>query len=303
MFNNDFKDKFIKEKSNVPLNFVNNAFNKANELEEFYEKDICNFTLDEIKNLLLTFNSTSIEYLRVLTSIFRKYTNYMIENNLSLDNINHYDSVDSKLLKTCVNKEVIKNKYLNREDLLKYMKQLPNPSDKWVLLSIYEGVKGEKFCNVTLSKGIFNYDNRTIKLYDGCVFKPSNELFESAIKSYETYEYEGLKNLGTKSMRLTGEEILKVRDNVMFDIEDKDKAYNRLLSRVRLIKNYLDIPTLTIPRLQLSGMVYQFKCIMKRENKTYGELFDTNEFLEIRKKFGYDKYVKSRLWATIKDYM
>ena len=28
-----------------------------------------------------------------------------------------------------------------------------------------------------------------------------------------------------------------------------------------------------------------------------------DEFLEIRKKFGYDKYVKSRLWATIKDYM
>ena len=40
-----------------------------------------------------------------------------------------------------------------------------------------------------------------------------------------------------------------------------------------------------------------------RENKTYDELFDTDEFLKIRKKFGYDKYVKSRLWATIKDYM
>ena len=301
--NNEFKQKYIKEKSTISENFTRNIFNKADDLEKFYNKDICNFTLSEIKNLLLTLNSTSVEYLRVVTSVLRSYTEYMMSNNLSIDNLNHYDSVDTEVLMSCVNKQSIKNKYISRKQLESYINDLPDPSDAWCMLAIYEGIKGDNFSNVTLSKGIFDYENNTIELYDGSVFKPSDKLFDIAVESYETYVYEGLKKLGSNNMRLTGEEIFKVRDNVMFFYDEPKKAYNRLLTRVRLIKNYLDVSTITIPRLQISGMVYQFKCIMERENKTYDELFDTDEFLEIRKKFGYDKYVKSRLWATIKDYM
>lgn len=303
MKNKKFKDKFIKEKTTITVNFTKNVFNKAIDLEEYYNKDLSNFILDEIKNLLLTFNSTSVEYLRVVTSVLRKYTDYMIENNLSIDNINHYDSVDTDLLKSCVNKESINNKYISREQLLSCINELPNPSDAWCLLSIYEGIKGKDFTNVTMTKGNFDYINHTITLYDGSVFKPSEKLFEIAVDSYEAYEYESLRNLEGNKVRLTGEEILKTRDNIMFGNTDTTKAYNRLLSRIRLIKKYLDVSFITIPRLQLSGMVYQFKCIMKRENKTYDELFNTPEFFEIRKKFGYEKYIRSRLWAIIKDYI
>ena len=301
--NNEFKQKYIKEMSTISENFTRNIFNKSDDLEKYYNKDVCNFTLSEIKNLLLTLNSTSTEYLRVVTSVLRKYTEFMMINNMSIDNLNHYDLVDTNVLMRCVNKQVVENKYISREQLLSYINNLPNPSDAWCMLAIYEGIKGDNFSNVTLSKGIFDYDNETIKLYDGSVFKPSRELFNIAVDSYETYEYEGLRNLGSNNMRLMGDEIFKVRDNVMFDYDDKKKSYNRLLARIRLIKNYLDVSVISIPRIQISGMVYQFKCIMERENKTYDELFDTPEFLEIRKKFGYEKYVKSRLWSTIKDYL
>lgn len=300
--NNEFKQKFIKEMSTISENFTRNIFNKSDDLERYYNKDVSNFTIYEIKNLLLTFNSTSTEYLRVVTSVLRKYTEFMIANNMSIDNLNHYDSVNTDILSNCVNKQIIENKYINRKQLLSYIKELPNPSDAWCLLAIYEGIKGDNFVNVTLSKGIFDYENETIQLYDGSVFKPSRELFDIAVDSYNTYDYEGLRNLGSNNMRLSGEEIFKVRDNVMFFYDDPKKAYNRLLSRIRLIKNYLDVSVISIPRIQLSGMVYQFKCIMERENKSYDELFDTDEFLQIRKKFGYDKYVKSRLWNIIKDY-
>ena len=301
--NNKFKQKYIREMSTISENFTRNIFNKSDDLERYYNKDVCNFTLSEIKNLLLTLNSTSTEYLRVVTSVLRKYTEFMMINNMSIDNLNHYDLVDTNVLMSCVNKQVVENKYISREQLLSYINNLPNPSDSWCLLGIYEGIKGDSFINITLSKGIFDYDNETIKLYDGSVFKPSRELFNIAVDSYETYEYEGLRNLGSNNMRLMGDEIFKVRDNVMFDYDDKKKSYNRLLARIRLIKNYLDVSVISIPRIQISGMVYQFKCIMERENKTYDELFDTPEFLEIRKKFGYEKYVKSRLWSTIKDYL
>ena len=301
--NNKFKQKYIREMSTISENFTRNIFNKSDDLERYYNKDVCNFTLSEIKNLLLTLNSTSVEYLRVVTSVLRKYTEFMMINNMSIDNLNHYDLVDTNVLMSCVNKQVIENKYISREQLLSYINNLPNPSDAWCMLAIYEGIKGDNFSNVTLSKGIFDYDNETIQLYDGSVFKPSRELFNIAVDSYETYEYEGLRNLGSNNMRLMGDEIFKVRDNVMFDYDDKKKSYNRLLARIRLIKNYLDVSVISIPRIQISGMVYQFKCIMERENKTYDELFYTPEFLEIRKKFGYEKYVKSRLWSTIKDYL
>ena len=50
----------------------------------------------------------------------------MMENNLSIDNINHYDSVTTDILLQCVNKNVLNNKYIDRETLLKYIDELPN---------------------------------------------------------------------------------------------------------------------------------------------------------------------------------
>lgn len=302
--NDNFKKKFIDDKSTITKGYTNNVFNKCRDLEEYYNKDVCNFTLDQIKQLLLTFNSTSVECLRVVTSVLRKYTQFMMENNLSIDNMNHYDSVDTDILLQCVNKNVLNNKYIDRKTLIKYIDELPNSSDGWVLLSIYEGIRGDMFCNITFTDGGgIDYINEGFTLYDGTNFKPSNKLFELACEAHETYTYEGIKNESIHLMRLTGDRIFKCRDNIMSEDDDKKKAYNRLLTRVRLCKNYLNVKTMTIPRLQLSGMVYQFKCIMEKENKTFDELFDTDEFLEIRKKFGYEKYVKSRLYAIIKEYL
>lgn len=300
--NNEIKQSYILEKSTISENFTRNIFNKMDDIEKQYNKDVCDFNLGQIKEILIKLNSTSVEYLRVVTSVLRNYTEYMKENHLSKDNFNNFNLVDTEVLRNCVKKEDINKRYISREQLFSYINDLPNPSDAWCLLAIYEGIKGEKFSNVTLSKGVFNYDSKTLELYDGSIFKPSEELFEIAVDSYETYIYEGLRNIGANNMRLTGEEIFKVRDNVMFFYDEPKKAYNRLLMRIRYIKNYLDIPFLTLPRIQISGMVYQLKCIMEKENKTYDQLFETEEFLEIRTKFGYDKYVKSRLWATVKDY-
>jgi hypothetical protein len=89
IMNESFKKKFIDDKSTITKGYTVNVFNKCKDLEEYYNKDVCNFTLDQIKQLLLTFNSTSVECLRVVTSVLRKYTQFMMENNLSIDNINH----------------------------------------------------------------------------------------------------------------------------------------------------------------------------------------------------------------------
>lgn len=302
--NESFKKKFIDDKSTITKGYTANVFNKCKDLEEYYNKDVCNFTLDQIKQLLLTFNSTSVECLRVITSVLRKYTQFMMENNLSIDNINHYDSVTTDILLQCVNKKVLNNKYIDRDTLLRYIDELPNASDGWVLLAIYEGIRGDMFSNITFTDGDgIDYVNEVLNLYDGTKFKPSHKLFELANEAHATYTYEGIRNESIHLMRLTGDRIFKCRDNIMWEDDDKRKAYNRLLARVRLCKNYLNVKTMTIPRLQLSGMVYQFKCVMEKENKTFDELFDTCEFLEIRKAFGYEKYVKSRLYAMIKEYL
>ena len=189
--NENFKEKFINDKSTITKGYTKNAFNKCKDLEEYYNKDICNFTLDQIKQLLLTFNSTSVECLRVVTSVLRKYTQFMMENNLSIDNINHYDSVTTDILLQCVNKNVLNNKYIDREILLKYIDELPNASDGWVLLSIYEGVRGDMFSNVTFTNGDgIDHLNRKLTLFDGTKFEPSDKLFDLACESYDTFTYE-----------------------------------------------------------------------------------------------------------------
>ena len=62
--NNKFKQKYIKEMSTISENFTRNIFNKSDDLERYYNKDVCNFTLSEIKNLLLNLNYTYHQSIR-----------------------------------------------------------------------------------------------------------------------------------------------------------------------------------------------------------------------------------------------
>lgn len=266
------------------------------ETEKYLNKELLIFTMDDIRLLFITFNSISVSSLRVKCSIIRRYCEY----NGYADN--NFKDVTTEILESCCNNNIRLNKYLDKKSLLSIMDDLENPSDKWLLLSVFEGIKGDKLCNVTLTSGNeINENNQTIKLYDGSVIECSKELISIAKESCETFEYYSIsKNEQINKITLSTDLILKPRNNCS-DPYDIDKAYKRTAKKYFTIKNYLGNEAITVPRLYLSGMTYRIKQYMERNEKTFEESFEG--VYDIRKLYGYQKYKPHELRNILNDYL
>ena len=113
MFNKDIKQRFVDyySKLNVIHPYRLLAIFASSELfEAALNKDLCNFTKNELKEFYIYKNAKSLNSLQVTNSLIRSYINWCIEQGLSIDNQNHADEVLITDLRSYLNKDVFKNK-------------------------------------------------------------------------------------------------------------------------------------------------------------------------------------------------
>lgn len=264
MYNETLKQSFLNEYgSKTSKVFFLRLFEKSATYEQAYEKDVSNFVLDQILDLLKSFGATSIESLRADTSRLRVYTDYCIQHNMSIDSQNHYDSITTPLLKKCLNMRMAQKKFISEETLWDIIDLLQNPCDKYIILAIYEGMYGEQFSEVTLLDkwGIDEKEQKFI-LSTERDFYPSKELFNIALNAVNTFEYSG--NEKTIPLSESDYTTFKTSKNASFD--DVEHRYKRLLRRIHKIKTMLEMPALTLPRIRNSGMI----TMAMKEAEEYG---------------------------------
>lgn len=261
MYNRQRKEDFIESYNAITTStFLETIFNKTAFYEEHYEKDVCDFILSEIIELFRSYGSSSKETLRTRASILRTYTYWCIENNLSYDNINHYEELTTDHIISCVNKVIFDKKYFGRKQLDTYANGLNNACDKFILYALFEGIKGENYDElINLGRKDIDYLNKRVKLCSGRELEVSKELIDLAVQSVDTYEYYSLKDdeLFVSSLKEDSDLVLKPRNNVTSETEAA--AYQRLVKRIARIKKELDAPELTIPRVFNSGILDSIK--------------------------------------------
>ncbi len=141
MYNAERKETYFAEleKRNPGSSMVvKYIFNTVSQAEELFEKDICDFTLDEINKVLGMFNAMSSNSLSKNFSILKKYCDWCCYNKLSVDNINHFTEFDTSNLSLYVNKYL--SALISREDLCSLCKDMFNASDRFLSLALFEGV-------------------------------------------------------------------------------------------------------------------------------------------------------------------
>ena len=284
LYNQKQKEDFIEyyqEDSTNP--YVRNIFKATRADEEFKQKDICEFTEKEIIAVLKGFNTTSINTLRVKTSILRSYAVWCEANGYILNNMNCFNNLYGKDIEDCVNKHAKQSKLISYELLLEYCHELLNPIDKFILCAVFEGIRGKKqdLIEITslrlkdLHKDYFDLIGRKIKV-------PSY-LYELAIQAVESNTY--VTTRGQEKKLFECDYVFKPKFNYKIIDNFEEDNIVRIRKRMSNLKSTLNAPEMTTASLYYSGMIYYMGQIASEKNIEILDVINEPEYEEIKEKY------------------
>lgn len=287
-YNEELKKRYLSEKEvtlSIPANYIDVQFRKSSETEYELDKDVSNWTIYEIVEYYKLLNMTSFESLMCLNSILSQYTQFCLENSLVRDNQNHFLECTKDVISSCLNKAIFDKKIVEKETVLKWVEELPNPKDQFVMLSLFEFGKSKDYKDLVNAKEE-NVKKNTLKLSDRTV-KISDKLV-GVIENCKTEDvYYSISGKGVKTMPLVDYGyIIKSYPNQNMDLSDFQKGRNIYIACQRMF-DYLGIKQWMSPNdIVESGKLYMIKERAKELNITPMQYVYSDYVKEVEKQFG-----------------
>ena len=305
LYNKELKLEYIKEKNQeavLPSNYLENQFFKVSEMEKELNKDVSNFTVYEIIEYFKLLNLTSLESLKVMTSEFSMYTQWCLQKSLVVDNQNHFLEMSNDILMGCINKAVLSMKIISRETILSWVNQLPNPKDQFVLLGLFEGLKGKDFCELAKLKPE-DIDDNIAHLCTGRDIEISDKLIEIIDDCMKEDQYYSITGNGTKITKLADNGyIIKDYPNARMDVSEFQigrKIYNGVTRTL----NYFDVlKYMSANSIAEAGKIHMIKERASELNISNKDYIYSDYISEVEKKFN-SKIVRSLFWKKYEDYL
>ena len=150
--NEERKRQFLKERrrsAEISTN-IDSWFALAAHFEELYGRDICEWTSTEIIRFAKYLSTAKIQTLILFKNSLSFYVDWCIANRLVSDNQNHFAELTTETLCECVDINKLKGFVFSREELLENISQLPNYSDRFIFLGLFEGIPRMDLARVTL---------------------------------------------------------------------------------------------------------------------------------------------------------
>ena len=304
-YNPELKIQYIEEKSQeviIPNNYLECQFNKTSKMEEELDKDLSNFTVYEIVEYYKLLNISSFDTLFVMNSQFSMYTQWCLQKSLVKDNQNHFLEMTLEHLKDCLNKALVNMKIVSRETILNWVDQLPNPKDQFVLLGLFEGLKGKDFCELSKLKPE-DIKGNIATLCTGREIELSDQLIKIIHDCVSEDKYYSISGNGTKVMPLVDKGyVIKDYPNARGDVSDFQlgrKVYNSITR----ILNYFDVlDFMTANSIAESGKLHMIKEKAKELNMSCKDYIYSNHITEVEKIYN-SRIVRSIYWLKYEDYL
>lgn len=295
-------DSEVKEEFLLTLNpntakTVKGVLLKVDKFEKIINKSIFDFNLEEVNELIENeFSHKSIASIRSSISYIKKYINYCIEHNLTT--LNPFDIITD--YSQYVDKNAMENKYLTYRDVQEIEEKLVNFNDKCMLELLFNGLKpdeltllkeididfNEKSIVATDKKGnirkIFGVSNRCFELLKLTINQQTYLLNNGSSRSRKNPNKEYKNGLGVREMRFPESVyIFKVAGSKKIDTPMEQKG---LQARVRVIREWVGNPYITVTNLYYSGILHEAYNIMSRERV---KEIDRYTVAQIADKFNY----------------
>ena len=194
-YNAKNKIKWIEEvypQKEVRRYFINSVFGKIATYERELDREICNFSKEEITAVLCGLHSTSVDYLHNVISFLHQYTNWCLAEKLVSDNQNHFLDFTYDDYVNIVGENVIKNGILTRETLNGFVKSryLQNLTDLAAIYLIFEGVSGSRYTDLlNLRFTDIDYKKKVCWTISGKTIPLSNDCLNVLKEASEEKEY------------------------------------------------------------------------------------------------------------------
>ena len=239
-YNEDFKFQYLNDKASVNRSIKSNVlllFRRIAIWEERFNKDLYDFTVEEIISYYKYLSVTSLESLMVANNQYKLYAAYALERGMIKDNQNHYDEIDLPTLNTCLYVKLAEEKLITRAELLDILRSssVENVSDKVIALGLFEGISGRGLTELTMLEPTdINPQTKMVKLCSGRELEISEELINWCFESAEEYTYyNSLNRLGNKSYILSDTKVIKRLSNSTVDNpHQRHKTINRRLDHL-----------------------------------------------------------------------
>ena len=305
LYNSELKIQYIEEKSQeviISNNYLECQFNKSFKLENELDKDISNFTVYEIIEYYKMLNSSSLDTLVVMNSQFSMYTQWCLQKSLVRDNQNHFLEMTIEQLKECLNKMLVNLKFVTREIVLNWVDELPNPKDQFVLLGLFEGLKGKDFCELAKLRPE-DIKGNIATLCTGREIELSDRLLKIISDCVVEDKYYSISGNGTKVMPLVDKGfIIKDYPNARGDVSDFQLG-RKIYNSITRILNYFDVGDfMSANSIAESGKLHMIKEKANERNMNCKDYIYSNYVNEVEKKFN-SRIVRSMFWLKYEDYL
>lgn len=300
MYNKERKIRYIKLKEDavtLPYRSLELLFEKTEPFEEKNGKDVCEWTTREIMEYYKYRDAYSLSSLVVCNSNLTQYTNWCLTETLVPDGQNHYQEIRPDMLESCVNKEFLSKMIISRDDLIKMIDDLPNYTDRYMMLAFFEGICGIRYTEMT-NATINDIHGDKINLCSGRELPISDKLkeianFAATEESYQTY---GVTGKCIKYSDLNPNDIIFKVAKKNRPITDDSSMVQIVCRRFVKAVDYMGLPKrMTIKNLILSGKIHLIKEIMQRENKSIEEVIIDNRD-EINARYNIDEIKSSAVF-------
>lgn len=115
---------------------------RIKDAEDFYSKDIFNFTYDQLEDTFRSLQAVSFGAINRIASCIRKYIEWAVSKGYVPNKIDIMDFFAGDNLLKYVNKKAIKGSICTREEMYAFCDALVNPIDRIPILLAFEGIKG-----------------------------------------------------------------------------------------------------------------------------------------------------------------
>ena len=290
MYNKERKLTYIdetKEDKKTYEQVMKATFDNTSKMECELDKDISTFTQEEIIEFYKSLNTTSLERLLVVDNNIKRYAKWCVEKGINDNSDYHYSSIDINVIKTCTNERA---NIISREDLIKEISILPNVSDRFLCLALFEGISGTGY-NELIGLKMDAFEKQGEK-YGYVVHLPNRDLGVSeylvdlAKESATTdrlYMYaEGLSFVTREYQK--SDNIIKY---VAQSFSESDRAKTiRVQNKLLRIQQYLGNPAISKIGLMESGRVDMVRNLAAQDGQKSFELVIKNHDDEITQRYG-----------------
>ena len=298
-FNQERKDKYLNDIPTNQKSALKRIFLASYEQETKLKKDLCDFDREELLKLYSYINATSVN----LHCLIKKYMDDVDPANKQ-KHAEITEGISRGFLLQYCNKVARKYRILSRQEVLDLMTDpvFMNAMDQFVILALFEGIRGVEGCELlNLKRQDVKMENGIciVNLCTGRTVEISERLYNIIMNAIEEDSYMVIRNGFPVVYKLENTDNV-IRRSITPQMAGELK-YKSIQVRIRKLLASIDLDKqISIKSIFDSGLVNYVKQLAKENNMAASELLNNMELWEkAYTRYGYKARINDHIGREV----